>query len=111
MNMNINKNTTNSPVTQEMYKIYYRMQRLYFENDFIERCIERRNEEIGLCVLPYDTLPDERTLLNLAYELYQDMEDSNIAYNATLDLVIDELELRIKNSSNPVNEIRSEAEK
>lgn len=75
------------------------MQRLYWETDFISRCIERRNDEIGSCVLPYETLPDEKKLLNLAYVLYISMEDSNTAYNITLDLVIDEVERQIKDGS------------
>lgn len=83
---------------QEMEKIYRIRQRFYWETDFISRCRERRLEETGLCNLPYETLPDEKKLLDLAYELYNDMEDSNIAYNVTLDLVIDEIEQRVKNN-------------
>ena len=81
---------------QEMEKIYRIRQCLYWEMDFISRCRERKLEEIGLCNLPYQTLSEEKKLLDLAYELYNDMEDSNTAYNVTLDLVIDEIERRIK---------------
>ena len=62
------------------------------EIDFISRCEECKQEETGLCNLPYETLPEEKKLLALAYELYNDMEDSNTAYNVTLDLVIDVIE-------------------
>ena len=68
----------------------------YFECDFINRCSERRLEETGQCNLPYATLPDESALLSKAYELYCKMEDSNVAYNDTLDCVIDEVEAQIQ---------------
>jgi len=83
---------------QEMEKIYRIRQRLYWEMDFISRCRERKKEGIGLCNLPYQTLSEEKKLLDLAYELYNDMEDSNTAYNVTLDLVIDEIEKYIKDN-------------
>ena len=51
-----------------------------------------------LKALPYQTLPEEKKLLDLAYELYNNMEDSNTAYNVTLDLVIDETERRIQDN-------------
>ncbi|MEY8507200.1 hypothetical protein AALA78_03045 [Lachnospiraceae bacterium 42-17] len=35
-------------------------------------------------------------LLAQAYEIYAKLEDSNTAYNVTLDLVIDEIEQMIK---------------
>ena len=66
--------------------------------DFISRCRERKKEGIGLCNLPYQTLSEEKKLLDLAYELYNDMEDSNTAYNVTLDLVIDEIEHWIRDN-------------
>lgn len=81
-----------------MEKIYRIRQRLYWETDFIDRCEERKQEETGLCNLPYETLPEAKKLLALAYELYNDMEDSNTAYNVTLDLVIDEIERRIRDN-------------
>ena len=83
---------------QEMEKIYRIRQRFYWETDFISRCRERKLEGIGLCNLPYQTLTEEKKLLDLAYELYNDMEDSNTAYNVTLDLVIDEIERRIRDN-------------
>lgn len=63
--------------------------------DFIKRCSDRRQEETGLCNLPYDTLPDEETLLETAYHIYCRKEDCNISYNDTLDAVIDEIEQQL----------------
>ena len=83
---------------QETEKIYRIRQCLYWKMDFISRCRERKKEEIGLCNLPYQTLSEEKKLLDLAYELYNDMEDSNTAYNVTLDLVIDEIEHWIRDN-------------
>ena len=83
---------------QEMEDIYRIQQRLYWETDFINRCEDRKQEGTGLCNLPYKTLPEEKKLLALAYELYNDMEDSNTAYNVTLDLVIDEIEHWIRDN-------------
>lgn len=83
---------------QEMEKIYRIRQRFYWETDFISRCRERKLEGTGLCNLPYQTLTEEKNLLDLAYKLYNDMEDSNTAYNVTLDLVIDTIEHRIQDN-------------
>lgn len=83
---------------QKIEDICHIRQRFYWEIDFINRCNERKWEEIDLCNLPYRKLPDEKKLLDLAYELYNDMEDSNTAYNVTLDLVIDEIERRIQDN-------------
>ena len=83
---------------QKIEEIYRIRQRFYWEIDFINRCNDRKWKEIGLCNLPYRKLPDEKKLLDLAYELYNDMEDSNTAYNVTLDLVIDEIEHRIQDN-------------
>lgn len=93
---------------QEMEKIYRIRQCLYWEMDFISRCRERKKEGIGLCNLPYQTLSEEKKLLDLAYELYNDMEDSNTAYNVTLDLVIDETWKYIKD--NPCWNMESEVD-
>lgn len=70
-------------------------QRYCFSCDFINRCSDRRQEEIGLCNLPYETLPDEAELLDTAYRIYGEKEDCNIAYNDTLDAVIEEIEQQI----------------
>lgn len=63
-----------------------------FENDFVNRCIDRYTDEIGQRNLPYATLSDEKALLTKAYEIYCKNEDCNVAYNDTLDLVVDEIE-------------------
>lgn len=70
-------------------------QRYCFSCDFINRCSDRRQEEIGLCHLPYETLPDEAELLDTAYRIYGEKEDCNIAYNDTLDAVIEKIEQQI----------------
>ena len=44
---------------QEMETIYRIQQRLYWETDFIDRCNERKCEEIGLCNLPYGKIPTQ----------------------------------------------------
>ena len=98
MKTHIKPKTTVHLSDQETEKIYRIRQCLYWEMDFISRCRERKKEEIGLCNLPYQTLSEEKKLLDLAYELYNDMEDSNTAYNVTLDLVIDEIEHWIRDN-------------
>ena len=98
MTTHMERKTTARLSDKEMEKIYRIRQRFYWEMDFISRCRERKLEEIGLCNLPYQTLPEEKKLLDLAYELYNDMEDSNTAYNVTLDHVIDETERRIQDN-------------
>lgn len=79
-------------------RIYRMQQRTYWEADLINRCEERCMEGIGLCNVPYETLAEESMILDMAYELYCKIKDSNIAYNDTLDAVIDEMERRISNS-------------
>ena len=98
MTTQMERKTTARLSDKEMEKIYRIRQRFYWEMDFISRCRERKLEEIGLCNLPYQTLPEEKKLLDLAYELYNNMEDSNTAYNVTLNLVIDEIEHRIQDN-------------
>lgn len=66
-----------------------------FENDFVNRCADRRQDEIGMCNLPYKTLPEEQELLSKAYRIFCDVEDCNVSYNDTLDFVIDEIEQQI----------------
>lgn len=79
----------------EIESIYRMQKRFYWEADFVNRCIDRRLEGVGLCNLPYNTLEDEETILDTAYELYCKIADCNIAYNDTLDAVVDEVERRI----------------
>ena len=67
-----------------------------FENDFINRCTDRLKDEIGMCNLPYSTLPDEKDILCEAYRLFCKAEDCNIPYNDTLDFVIDQIETSIE---------------
>ena len=75
--------------TRKAYEIY---KRHCFSQDFLELCEERRQDGIGLCNLPYDTLEEETELLHLAYELYEKRADMNTAYLVTLNCVIDEIE-------------------
>ena len=90
-------------IPQEDFDRIYRMQqRTYWEVDFIDRCVDRRMEGTGLCNIPYETLADESVILDTAYELYCRWKDSNIAYNVTLDIVIDEIEKRIANDMSEV---------
>lgn len=98
MNTNMELKTTAHLSDLEIEEIYRRQLRFYWEVDFITRCTERKQEEDGLCNLPYETLAKEKTLLDKAYEIYNKKEDSNTAYNVTLDLVIDEIEQLIKNA-------------
>lgn len=70
-----------------------------FECDFINRCSDRLENGIGKCNLPYATLPDEKELLCKAYEIYCKNEDCNVAYNDTMDFVIDHMEDFIERES------------
>ena len=80
---------------KEIDSIYEKQKRDYWEEDFVNRCIDRRLEEIGLCNLPYETLADDELLLSQAYHIYQEIQDCNTAYNDTLEQVIDLLEAQI----------------
>lgn len=93
--MNLYKDMTVCLPQQEIDRIYHKQQRIYWEADFINRCSDRRQEETGLCNLPYETLPGEETLLETAYHIYCRKEDCNISYNDTLDAVIDEIEQQL----------------
>lgn len=77
----------------EIYKEYC------FFQDFIGRCSDRLLQQDGLCNLPYETLSEQTHLLCLAYDLYQKWSDCNVAYNDTLNCVIDEIEQRIANGT------------
>ena len=63
--------------------------------DFIRRSLERLEERIGLCNLPYETLRDDPNLLHEAYLQFIRLEDCNVAYNDTLEQVINEIEQRL----------------
>lgn len=104
MNNNIETNNIVPGLTpMEIERIYRMQQRNYWQEDLVNRCSDRKMEGQGLCNLP-DTLEDEKDLLDTAYELYCKCRDSNIAYNVTLDAVIDELEQRIANDMSEVLE-------
>lgn len=84
--MDNRNNSIMSGLTQTEIDSIYRMQkRVYWEADFVNRYIDRRLGGVGLCNLPYETLVDEKMILDTAYGLYCDMEDCNVAYNDTLD--------------------------
>lgn len=69
-----------------------------FENDFVNRCAERYQNEIGMRNLPYKTLSEEKELLSNAYQIFCNEEDCNVSYNDTLDHVIDKIEEQIVNN-------------
>lgn len=79
----------------EIDRIYRMQQRVYWEADFVNRCIDRRTDGTGRRDFPYDSLVREKMLLDAAYGLYLKIADCNVAYNETLDAVIDEIERRI----------------
>lgn len=66
-----------------------------FIQDFIKCCMERQEEAVGLCNLPYQSLPDESELLDRAYQIYCKKEDANVAYNDTMNSVVDKVEQEI----------------
>lgn len=68
-----------------------------FQEDFINRCQERRDENIGLCNLPLGTLSEQQGILDVAFSSYQHMKDCNVAFNDTLDAVIDKVEKLVAN--------------
>lgn len=77
-------------------RIYESQHRSYWKADFINRCSDRLHSDIGRCNLPYETLSEDRELLNTAYTIYQKIQDCNVAYNDTLDCVIDRVEEMIE---------------
>lgn len=66
-----------------------------FEQDFVNRYRERCADETGLCNLPKDSLWEQQSILEQAYICYQDIQDCNVAYNDTLEAVIEEMERRM----------------
>ena len=77
---------------RDIDRIYDTQQRIYWEADFVNRCIDRRKAGIGCCNLPYESLADEREILDKAYSLYENEEDCSVPYHDTLDQVIDQVE-------------------
>lgn len=50
-----------------------------FSSDFIKFCLERKEEGIGLCNLPYETLADETEFLETAFRIFCKKRDCNVA--------------------------------
>ena len=80
------------PQIREAHEIY---KKHCFFQDFIGQCEDRRQDRIGLCNLPYQTLEHETDILCTAYELYEKLEDSNVSYHVTMENVIDAIEKQI----------------
>ena len=77
-------------LTYDQFEAAYNIYREQFIScDFIRRTLERLEEGIGLCNLPYETLHDNPNLLHEAYLQFLRLEDCNVAYNDTLEQVID----------------------
>ena len=86
-------------LTYDQLEAAYNIYREQFIScDFIRRSMERLEERIGLCNLPYETLRDDPSLLHEAYLQFLRLEDCNVAYNDTLEQVIDAIEQCIINS-------------
>lgn len=83
-------------LTYDQLEAAYNIYREQFIScDFIRRSMERLEERIGLCNLPYETLRDDPNLLLEAYLQFIRLEDCNVAYNDTLEQVINEIEQRL----------------
>ena len=83
-------------LTYDLLEAAYNIYREQFIScDFIRRSLERLEERIGLCNLPYETLRDDPSLLHEAYLQFIRLEDCNVAYNDTLEQVINEIEQRL----------------
>ena len=76
-------------LTYDQLEAAYNIYREQFIScDFIRRSMERLEERIGLCNLPYETR----------------LEDCNVAYNDTLEQVIDAIEQWLASGTlSPVN--------
>lgn len=57
-----------------------------------QRCIDRMKAGIGSCNLPYESLADEREILDKAYSFYENEEDCSVPYHDMLDQLIDQVE-------------------
>ena len=92
-------------LTYDQFEAAYNIYREQFIScDFIRRTLERLEEGIGLCNLPYETLHDNPNLLHEAYLQFLRLEDCNVAYNDTLEQVIDAIEQRLATGTlSPVN--------
>lgn len=88
------------PLTdREMEQAYEIMKYQAFANDFVERYIDRCDQEIGRCNLPVDTLENETELLETAYKLYQELQDCNCTFNDTLKTIFDKIELMVQQNA------------
>ena len=68
-------------LTYDQLEAAYNIYREQFIScDFIRRSMERLEERIGLCNLPYETLRDDPSLLHEAYLQFLRLEDCNVAY-------------------------------
>ena len=92
-------------LTYDQLEAAYNIYREQFIScDFIRRSMERLEERIGLCNLPYRTLRDDPSLLHEAYLQFLRLEDCNVAYNDTLEQVIDAIEQWLASGTlSPVN--------
>ena len=92
-------------LTYDQLEAAYNIYREQFIScDFIRRSMERLEERIGLCNLPYETLRDDPSLLHEAYLQFLRLEDCNVAYNDTLEEVIDAIEHWLASGTlSPVN--------
>lgn len=88
------------PLTdREMEQAYEIMKYQAFADDFVERYIDRCDQEIGRCNLPVDTLENETELLETAYKLYQELQDCNCTFNDTLNTIFNKIELMVQQNA------------
>ena len=69
---------------------------LNFQRDFIRCCMDRKVNDIGSCNLPYQSLSEEKELLNRAYEIYCNVSNTGASYSEKLNLVVTEVEREIR---------------
>ena len=68
-------------------RIYEELSREYFISDFIARVEEKKDDDPDSCNIP-DDLENHPDILDAAYQMYQERKDCNIAYNDTVDSII-----------------------
>lgn len=81
---------------EEIDTVYQFQRQNYFEEDFCNRCVDRLTQEIGICNLPYKTLPYETALLKKAFDFWNKIHDRNLDFNSMMDAVIDETEEQLQ---------------
>ncbi len=89
--MKKNKGTIAS-LLEEAYSI---QKRRYFEADFCSFVMER-NERSEPCLIPSDTVADDKKLLDKAFEIFEMLENSNVAFNKTMKETISKIEDMIR---------------